>query len=65
MLRDRRTNIKVLLLRHGVTQAAIARTLKVSEAAVSRVISGKQRSRRIERAIARRIGKKRTDLWAA
>jgi transcriptional regulator with XRE-family HTH domain len=49
--------IKVELLRKGLTLAGIARDLNVSGAHVSQVVSGKRRSQVVERAVAEAIGK--------
>ncbi len=55
--------IKILLLKHDIKQAQIARKLKVSRAAVSLVLAGKAESRRIKVAIAQAVGKEVEDLW--
>lgn len=49
-------SIQFDLRRRGVTQAALARSLAVREAIVSKVIAGKERSERIEKEIERIIG---------
>jgi transcriptional regulator with XRE-family HTH domain len=47
---------KARLVEAGIKQRDIARKLNVSEVAVSNVISGKIRSRRIEEAVAEEVG---------
>ena len=49
--------IKVELLRKGVTLQAIADDLKVSQPHVSQVVWGKRRSPRVEQAVADAIGR--------
>jgi Ner family transcriptional regulator len=49
--------IKVELLRKGVTLQAIANDLSVSQPHVSQVVWGKRRSVRVEEAVAKAIGK--------
>ena len=55
--------IKILLLRHDVKQADIARKLKVSKTAIHNVIKGISESKRIKKAIADALGVSVTDLW--
>ncbi len=55
--------IKILLLRHDIKQAQIAKKLKVSRAAVSLVIKGTAESRRIKQAIAQALNMEVKDLW--
>lgn len=49
--------IKIALLANGISQADIARMLKVSPPSVHNVITGKRRTPRIRMAIALAIGK--------
>lgn len=50
-------DIKVELLRKGVTIASIAKELEVEAPHVSQVLHGKRRSPRVEQAIAKAIGR--------
>lgn len=54
---------KALLVRRGIQQQAIARKLRVSRVAVSHVVSGHRRSKRIENHIARLLAMPRAVLW--
>ncbi|MBZ0253105.1 MAG: helix-turn-helix domain-containing protein [Candidatus Methylomirabilis sp.] len=56
-------DIKAGLRKSGTTPAALARTLKVDRSLVSRVIFGRSKSGRVARAIARKLGKKPSELW--
>lgn len=51
---------KAKLIEAGVKQKDLAQKLHVSEAAISQVVSGKIKSRRIEAAIGQAIGRKHT-----
>lgn len=55
--------IKVELLRKGVTLAAIARDLDVTGAHVSQVVSGKRRSPSVEQAVAKAIDRPVTKVF--
>jgi predicted transcriptional regulator len=55
--------IRAALLIKDVRPAGIANKLGVSRAAVSVVISGKQKSARIQKEIAGIIGKKIEEIW--
>lgn len=55
--------IKILLIRHDVKQADIARKLGISKTAVHNVIKGISESRRIKKTIAQALGMKVEDLW--
>jgi transcriptional regulator with XRE-family HTH domain len=59
-----KTDIKISLLRAGVTQADIARRLNLSVSHVSCVIGGRRRSARIERAVAQAIGHPVDEVFA-
>ncbi|MDR7435865.1 MAG: helix-turn-helix transcriptional regulator [Armatimonadota bacterium] len=61
--RMRPEEIKARLILKGITQAEIARRLKVSRGAISQVISGRERNQRIRKAIARALGLKVSDIW--
>lgn len=61
--RMRPEEIKARLILRGITQAEIARRLKVSRGAISQVISGRERNQRIRKAIARALGLKVSDIW--
>lgn len=58
-----KTEIKILLLRAGVSQAHFARQLGVSKAAIHNVIAGRSTSNRIKRAISKKLGIPVVDLW--
>jgi len=55
--------VKILLLKAGVTQAAIAQSLGISRSAVSHEVNGRMYSARIRKAIARAVKRKTKDLW--
>ena len=55
--------IKIALLRKGITQSAIARSEGVSSQMVHRVIEGKNVSHRIRKAVARAIGRDPKEIW--
>lgn len=59
----RKKHIKMLLIQQDVKQQEIADKLGLSKQAVSRVISGKDRSRRVEQAIADTLNLSHEDLW--
>lgn len=56
-------DIKIYFIRNDITQADIAARLKVSNAAICRVISGKSKSRRIQETIARMLNMRVEDVW--
>ncbi len=56
-------HIRVLLLQKGISQVKIARDQKVTEATVSRVISGKRNNPRVRLAIAKACGVPVEGLW--
>jgi DNA-binding XRE family transcriptional regulator len=58
-----RTEIKILMLRKKVTQAAIARKLDIKPSTVCNVIKGTATSARVKRAIAQALGMRIEDLW--
>lgn len=54
--------IKAMMVLKGVKQVDICRKLKVTPAAVSRVVSGKKMTK-VREAIADALGKRVEDLW--
>ena len=56
-------DLKNMFLKKGITQAQIAKDLGVSRAFVCLVVSGKNRSRRVEKAIAELINMSPADIW--
>ncbi len=62
-VRTKKRSVKALLVDRGVKQVDIAHGCAVSPALVSGVVSGKKKSRRVRRAIARALGMKVSDLW--
>ena len=58
-----RTSIKARLLEAGIKQVDIARQIGVDPSAVSAIIAGRKRSRRVREAIARALGVKIQELW--
>lgn len=61
----RRPSVKALLIEKGINLVDIARALKVSSPTVSKVVSGKARSKRVQEAIAAALGLNIADLWPA
>lgn|GEM_PF-2733449 len=59
----RSPSVKALLINDGISLTNIARKLKVSVPTVSKVVSGKASSKRIQEAIAHALDLKREDLW--
>ena len=59
----RKLSVKALLINDGIKLTDIAQRLKVSLPTVSKVISGKATSKRIQEAIAEALGAKKEDLW--
>ena len=55
--------IKSMLVERGIYQSDIARDLNVSGALVSKVVSGKDRSRRVQEKIANVLGLPYEKLW--
>jgi transcriptional regulator with XRE-family HTH domain len=55
--------IKILLLRAGVSQSAIARKLHVTVGFVNQIITGRRHTKRVRMAIAEAVGKQVEDLW--
>jgi lambda repressor-like predicted transcriptional regulator len=55
--------IKILMMRAGVSQADISRKLGVSRSFVNQVICGLRSTRRVRRAIASSVGKSVRKLW--
>lgn len=56
-------NLKIKLLRAGITQAGIARNIGVTRAFVNQVINGQRNNKRVRMAIAKAVGKRVKDLW--
>lgn len=56
-------DIKAALEKAGSSQADIARDLKVSKTTVFKVIRGRDSSRRVADAIAKKIGKPVSEIW--
>ena len=56
--------IKSLLVLNGVSQATIARKMRVSHEAISATIKGRIKSRRLRTAIAKAIGRSYNDVWS-
>jgi transcriptional regulator with XRE-family HTH domain len=56
-------SIKALLVEAGIKQVDLARQLGVDPSAVSVILSGRKRSRRIRLAIARALRYDVRDLW--
>jgi len=61
----RRRILRLALEDHGTSQAAVARELGVTRAAVARVIGGSITSARIRRHLARMTGIRVAGLWPA
>lgn len=57
------TDRKVRMLRAGIRNVDVSRSLKVDKGLVSRVINGTKRSRRIESHIANLLKTPRSQLW--
>ncbi len=55
--------LKQELKQRGISQLKIAQDLGKSPAAISLVLSGKSRSKRIEEHVARLLGRERFDIW--
>lgn len=62
-LRMTPTDLKIILMKEGITQADIARDIGVKPSVVSCVVNGKERSKRVETAIAKLINKNRAEVW--
>lgn len=56
-------HIKAMLVEKGITQAQIANKLKLKRSTISVVLGGHGKSKRVQRAIARALGKRVVDLW--
>jgi transcriptional regulator with XRE-family HTH domain len=57
------TEIKILLLRDGITQTSIAKKIGVTLGFVNQIINGQRRTRRVRMAIAKAVGRRVEDLW--
>ena len=55
--------LKILLLKTGELQKEIAKDVGVSRPVVSRVVTGKERSKRVENAIAKLVNKNTDEIW--
>lgn len=55
--------VKAQMVLKGVTQREICRTLHVTPATVSLIVSGKKKSRRVRKAIAKALGARYEELW--
>jgi transcriptional regulator with XRE-family HTH domain len=55
--------IKILLLRAGITQTSIAKKLGVTLGFVNQIVNGQRHTKRVRMAIARAVGKRIEDLW--
>lgn len=55
--------IKILLLRAGVTQSSIAKKIGVTPPFVNQIIKGQRPTGRVRRAIAEAVGKRVEELW--
>lgn len=55
--------VRSLMVLKGIKQVSIARKLRVTPAAICRVLVGKSESRRIKHAIARALKMNIEDLW--
>ena len=55
--------IKILLIRAGITQSSIARKLGVTNSFVNQVIKGHRHTERVKMAIAEAVGKPVEKLW--
>ena len=53
---DQRTKIKILLLKENIRQQDLVRKYGFPKGTVSEVISGRRKTRRIRKAIARELG---------
>ena len=60
---DRLTYVRGLLVMNRITTRKIAQHLKVTEPAVSRVLHGSMRSRRIQGAVAELLNLDFIDVW--
>lgn len=55
--------VKSMMVLKGVSQREICRSLHVTPATVSLIVSGKKKSRRVRKAIAKALGVAYNDLW--
>ncbi len=58
-----RTEIKILMLRKKITQAQIARRLRIKPSTVCNVIKGTAESKRVKKTIAEVLGVPIETLW--
>jgi len=57
------TQIKILLLEKGIRQSDLARALHVTPCMISGLIARRWKSKRLQEAIAHRLGVKADALW--
>lgn len=57
------TEIKILLLRAGITQTSISQNLGVTLGFVNQIITGRRHTRRVREAIAKAVGRRVDELW--
>lgn len=55
--------IKILMIRAGITQADIGRKLGLSRAFINQVVLGHRPTKQVKQAIAEAVGKPVEDLW--
>ncbi len=55
--------IKILLIRAGVSQSSIARKLHVTVGFVNQIITGRRHTKRVRMAIAKAVGRRVEELW--
>jgi transcriptional regulator with XRE-family HTH domain len=56
-------DLRILLLKAGVSQASIAKKLGVTLGFVNQIVYGRRSTKRVRMAIARAVGKRAEDLW--
>ena len=55
--------IKILLLRVGITQTSIAKKLGVTLGFVNQIVNGQRHTKRVRKAIAKAVGRRVEELW--
>ena len=58
-----RQEIKAALILKGISMAEIARKFKVQPTVVSQIVAGRSRSARIQKHMAKLLGKKVKEIW--